>query len=155
MWCKGSKEISWLRSLKAINEYLVSQQVFRVMKYSEWDQHPVSLPQKTPRVRTRNFLPYKGNQILTHPNILSWMHANARGGKRVVWSKGQKKTSKWQEKTLCTKEKNTKSQCQAHPKYRLSQWPTVITFHSVSQWSQEFVMETQAHWPCMSWNIQN
>lgn len=156
----GSKEVKKsLGSDKAIHEYLVSQQVFRVMKCPEWDQHLFSLLQKSPgtvQVRTRE-LPAIQRQPNphTHLNILSGMHANARGGKRVFWSKEQKKTSEWQEKTLRPNERNTKSQCQAHPKYRLSQWPTAIAFCSVSQWSQECVMETQAHWPCLSWNIKN
>lgn len=69
------------------------------------------------------------------------MHANVRGGKRVVWSKA--KTCKWQEKTPCTNQRNTKSQCQAHLMKRFNnQWPTAIIPHSVSQWRQEFDEET-------------
>lgn len=53
----GSKEVKRSLSLdKAIYEYLVSQQVFRVKKCPEWAQHLFSLLQKTPgtvQVRTQ------------------------------------------------------------------------------------------------------
>lgn len=83
----GSKEVKKSLSLDtAINEYLVSQQVFRVMKCPEWDQHLFSLLQKTlgtVQVRTQE-LP----AIQRQPNP----HTSKYAQRNACKCKGRKKS---------------------------------------------------------------